>query len=168
MTRQPGDPAGGLLDGRLILLVEDDPLVALDLVQALEAEGAAVVGPAATVRQALDLMEATPGLDGAVLDVELLGELSFPVADGLRDRGIPFVFETGYDERILPEPYRHAPRIAKPVQTELMARVLARPSGCRPGRAEGVRTQPPATPSGVRPALPRRSRANGRRHSRTS
>ncbi|WP_191059127.1 response regulator [Geminicoccus harenae] len=133
MTGQAGGPAGGLLAGRLILLVEDDRLAALDLVQALEAEGARVVGPVASVRQALDLIEATPGLDGAVLDVELVDELSFPVADRLRDRGIPFVFETGYDEHIIPEPYRDAPLIAKPAQAKLMTQALADPVRCRPG-----------------------------------
>ncbi|WP_159716414.1 response regulator [Geminicoccus flavidas] len=130
MTGHAG-PADGLLAGRLILLVEDDRLAALDLVQALEAEGASIVGPVTSVRQALDLIDTTPGLDGAVLDVELVGELSFPVADRLRDRGIPFVFETGYDDRIIPEPYRDAPRIAKPAQIELMTQALVGPARCR-------------------------------------
>jgi len=124
---------GGLLAGRLILLVEDDRLMALNLVQALEGEGASVIGPVATVRQALDLIEATPRLDGAVLDVELVGELSFSVADRLRDQGIPFVFQTGHDERILPESCRDAPRIAKPAPIELMVHALAGPAGCGPG-----------------------------------
>jgi CheY-like chemotaxis protein len=133
MTGQPGGPAGGLLAGRLILLVEDDRLAALDLVQALEAEGASIVGPVATFCQALALIEATPGLNGAVLDVELVGELSFPVANRLREQGIPFVFGTGYDERIIPDPYRDGPLIAKLVQVELMTQALIGSTGGHPG-----------------------------------
>ena len=75
--------------------------------------GCTVVGPAARVDQALAMIEAE-AVDAVVLDVNLNGEKSYPVADALAARGVPFVFSTGYGEAGLPEHWRGHPTIQKP------------------------------------------------------
>jgi len=102
------------LSGLRILVVEDTLLVADIIADQLEGWGCTVVGPAGRVQQALELASDVE-LDGAVLDVKLAGELSFPIADALRARQVPFVFLTGYDDTAnFPPEYRSAPRLAKP------------------------------------------------------
>src|SRR5438270_8852311 len=86
------------LKGRRVLVVEDEYLIAADIAASLEALGAEVAGPAASVAEALTFLERDGDrLDGAVLDVNLGKERVYPLADVLRSRGIPFVFTTGYD-----------------------------------------------------------------------
>jgi CheY-like chemotaxis protein len=115
------------LDGRRLLLVEDDYFIASDMTQALETVGVHVVGPAASVADALELIEsASDPLDGAVLDVNLGEERVYPVADALAARSVPFVFVTGYDAATIPETYSKAPRCEKPVDRELLTRMLLR------------------------------------------
>jgi len=65
-------------------------------------------------------------LDGAVLDINLRGERAYPVADALSDRGVPFVFTTGYDTQVIPAPYARVPRCEKPVDLEQLSRWLSR------------------------------------------
>src|SRR4051812_39965235 len=99
------------LKGRRFLVVEDEYLIAADLAASLEALGVEVLGPAASVKDALTLLEKADGqLDGAVLDVNLREERVFPVADLLKSRGVPFIFTTGYDAVAVPEAYADAPR----------------------------------------------------------
>ncbi|WP_120009059.1 HWE histidine kinase domain-containing protein [Teichococcus vastitatis] len=81
---------------RRILLAEDEPLVAMELDAQLREMGFTVVGPAATLQQAMDLAGQDHDLLGAVLDVNLGGQAVFPVADLLVRRGVPVVFATGY------------------------------------------------------------------------
>ncbi len=91
------DPASVSLRGRRVLLVEDEPLVALESADALAALGCQVVGPAGTLEQALRLAGAEAWrLDAAVLDVNLGGRASFPVADLLAGHGVPVIHVTGY------------------------------------------------------------------------
>lgn len=82
-----------VIAGRHILVVEDDYLIAIDLVGVLERAGAEVIGPASNVREALDALDMP--IEAATLDVMLGEEASFPIADELARRGIPFVFTTG-------------------------------------------------------------------------
>lgn len=110
--------------GRRILLVEDEYFIADDLSRTFEANGAEVVGPAASVGRALDLIAATERLDGAVLDVDLQGEIAYAVADALVARDVPFVFATGYDEASIPADYTHVARCEKPVDPEKIAQAL--------------------------------------------
>ena len=114
----------GPLAGRCVLLVEDDYFIADDLIRTFEASGAEVVGPVASVAGALDLIAATERLDGAVLDINLQGEMAYPVADALVARGVPFVFATGYDEASIPARFAHIIRCEKPVESEKIARAL--------------------------------------------
>ena len=112
------------LRGRTILVVEDEYVVAFHLSALLQDEGAAVVGPAANVAGALDLLARTPELDGALLDVNLGGEPVYPVADALRARGIPFVFATGYGQKGLPPEWTARPVVQKPFDLDVLADAL--------------------------------------------
>lgn len=109
---------------RRILVVEDDFFVAEDLLACLDAVGAKVVGPVASVREALDLIGQSEPLDGAVLDINLRGELAFAVADALLARSIPFVFATGYDRSIVPERFANVITCEKPFNADQVARAM--------------------------------------------
>ena len=116
---------GADLAGRHILVVEDEFLTADEIVWVFESLGARVIGPAPSLDQALACIEAADRLDAATLDVNLRGQMVFPVADVLRRRGVPFVFATGYDQKIIPERFRTVPRFEKPVDPARLARALA-------------------------------------------
>ncbi|PPZ19687.1 hypothetical protein C5P36_27400, partial [Escherichia coli] len=90
----------------------------------LEGQGAVVVGPAPTGRRALGLLDGGPVLDGAVLDINLGCETVFPVAEALERRRVPFLFATGYDAADVPRPWCRVPRVEKPVEVAVIARVL--------------------------------------------
>lgn len=116
----------GALRGRRILVVEDDALIALSLVDLLAESGAVPVGPAPTVRAALAALDAERP-DAAVLDVNLRGECSAPVARALLGAGVPFVLTTGYARSQLDEPELcEAPIVPKPVNERLLMEWLAR------------------------------------------
>jgi CheY-like chemotaxis protein len=95
----PGHAAA--LEGKRVLVVEDEALVAMLVEDGLLDAGAEVVGPAASVGEALRLVEGAAsdgGLSAAVLDIDLQGRAVAPVADRLAVLGVPFVFATGYGE----------------------------------------------------------------------
>jgi CheY-like chemotaxis protein len=112
------------LEGRHVLVVEDEYYIAADMVDALEEHGAHVIGPAASIADAIHLVEQTEHLDGAVVDLNLRGELAFPVARALAARHVPFVFATGYDAETIPMEFRHIIRCEKPVDFMKVAHVL--------------------------------------------
>lgn len=122
------------LHGLRVLLVEDELLIAQMLRGMLEDLGCVVVGPAARVAEALDLIDVEP-VDGAVLDICLNRQFSYPVADALRVRDVPFLFSTGYQpERVRPE-YQACPILQKPYRTaelERALRALFSPRGAAP------------------------------------
>lgn len=104
-----------------VLVVEDEPLVALSLERLLEAEGCAVVGPAASVASALALLDSS-SIDGAILDVNLRGEEVYPVADRLAASSTPYVFVTGHSAEVLPQAHRTASVVTKPYSdSEIMS-----------------------------------------------
>ena len=104
-----------LLAGRRILVVEDDYLVAMIIVDLLEDAGAEVLGPIGSVEEAITFIEdGSQPFDSAVLDVNLHGRRSYPIADVLVARSVGFVFATGYGGAILEEKYRRHPRCEKP------------------------------------------------------
>jgi CheY-like chemotaxis protein len=108
------------LEGLSILLVEDNLLLAEVTKDLLEESGCRVVGPVGQLDSGLELAREAQ-LDGAILDINLHGELSFGIADVLRARDIPFVFVTGYrDLSIVPCALRSAPRLDKPVSDDLL------------------------------------------------
>jgi ActR/RegA family two-component response regulator len=106
-----------------VLVVEDDYLVAMDLVRALERAGAQVIGPAPGVDSALSALADTVP-DAAILDINLGGEMAFPVADALLERGVPFVFATGYDAQVIPPRFTHVKRCEKPMASEQICAAL--------------------------------------------
>ncbi|MDZ4373800.1 MAG: response regulator [Phenylobacterium sp.] len=109
---------------RQILLVEDELLVGYLLQGMLLDLGWTVVGPAVRVDDALDMLK-HEHLDAALLDVNLNGEFSYPIADALAQRGIPFMFSTGYErDRLLPS-YRDHAYLQKPFHETELARVLS-------------------------------------------
>jgi CheY-like chemotaxis protein len=113
-----------LLEGLKVLVVEDNLLLAEVTKILLEEGGCQVVGPAGWLQRGLELARAEP-LDGAVLDINLHGEMSFPIAEALSARGVPFIFVTGYEDRsIVPLAYRSAPRLDKPVADERLIEVM--------------------------------------------
>ena len=102
------------LQGLCLLLVEDQHALGATLADVASDLGANVVGPVATVADALALIERLPEVDAAILDVHLGQEASYPVADALRARRTPFLFATAHDERRLPERFRDVPLCRKP------------------------------------------------------
>ena len=118
----------GTLSGCLILVVEDEYLLAQDLCAALADEKAVVLGPAATIEQALTLVREADQLSGAILDINLRGEPAFALADELLARKVPFVFTTGYGSSAIPDRFGHVTRCEKPVRVEQVVAALGRVS----------------------------------------
>jgi DNA-binding LytR/AlgR family response regulator len=119
------DVVGKGLAGKRLLVVEDEYMIASDLTWTLEDAGAEVVGPAATVADALELVEKNGlRLDGAVLDINVGDERVYPVADALARLDVPFVLSTGYDETAIPPAYADIPRCEKPVDKLKLMRLL--------------------------------------------
>ena len=112
------------IDGNLpcILLAEDEMLLAMMLEDRLNASGYRVI-KAARLAKCLELAESA-SIDLAILDINLAGEVSFPVALVLRRRGIPFVFSSGYDDQDLPEAWRNEKVLQKPYDTRQLAAAL--------------------------------------------
>lgn len=116
----------GPLSGQHILVIEDEMLVAMLLKDILADLGCTVVGSAVQVEQALAMIEATGALDAAVLDINLNGQKSYPVADALIARGVPFLFATGYGGDSVMDGYRSFPLLQKPFRLSELADALAK------------------------------------------
>ena len=106
-----------------IFLVEDEFLLAHGLECDLTESGFSVLGPFYRLGDAR-AAAAAASFDLALLDVNLDGEMVFPLARDLRERGIKFVFLTGYNPSHLPEDLRQAPRLAKPYDPKVLIRTL--------------------------------------------
>lgn len=107
-----------------LLVVEDEYLIRLLLEDMLSDLGYSVAAAVGTITEARE-HAATGDFQAAILDVNLDGEEIFPVADILAERGLPFVFVTGYGEGALPAHYRNRPALQKPFQTERLKEALA-------------------------------------------
>jgi len=114
------------LRGCRILVAEDEYMLADDLCAELANAGAIVVGPAGTVEDVLELARSEPDLDGAILDINMRGEMVFPVAETLMERGVPFVFTTGYDASAIPPRFDRVVRCEKPIDLGKVAQALGR------------------------------------------
>jgi CheY-like chemotaxis protein len=112
------------LRGRRILVVEDDFVVADDFCRALQEDGAEVVGPVPNVTLALALLPGSPPLDAAILDINLGGQMVYPVAEALRRLGIPFAFVSGFDHEEVPADYADVPYCEKPLDVRPCVRAL--------------------------------------------
>lgn len=111
--------------GIRVLVVEDEFLVALGLEDNLRSLGYTVVGPVSTLAAAMEAAAAEQ-VDAAILDVNLNGEPVYPAAAILADRGIPFLFCSGYTGTVrAPRPFVDVPRVAKPYTSRVIADALA-------------------------------------------
>jgi CheY-like chemotaxis protein len=115
----------GSAEARRALIVEDEIMVAMYVEDLLTELGYEVAGLATGLDQALPLAREGE-FDFAVLDINLAGKTSFPVADVLRERGIPFLFASGYSSKGLNDEYRNAIRIQKPFLSRDLAHAIAR------------------------------------------
>ena len=109
-----------------VLIVEDDPIIALDFEDTLQGFGVKQIRTAGSVAKALALIDERPP-DFALLDVGLIREKSFAVAERLAALNIPFAFVTGYgaDAR-LPAAFANQPRLPKPYSTDALRTLLNR------------------------------------------
>jgi CheY-like chemotaxis protein len=107
-----------------VLVVEDEPLIAMLVEDWLAELDCETVGPAGSVAAALELVGGNE-LDGAILDVSLEGHDSFAVADALRARHIPFAFATGHGAGRIVDRFRDTPTLAKPYDFERVREVVA-------------------------------------------
>lgn len=98
-------------------------LVAMIIEDMLAEMGCSVIGPAARVAEALVLIDRET-FDIAVLDVNVAGDVVTPVADVLEQRGVPFVFSTGYRARELPERFQKHTLVQKPYRDADLRRAL--------------------------------------------
>ena len=115
----------GALQGKRILVVEDEYFIAADLKRAWCGTGAEVIGPAGNLAEAQHLA-GTTRLDAAVLDVHLGGTPSFSLAEQLRSDAVPHLFLTGYDSWSIPAGHRTTPRLPKPFAMPVVMEAIAR------------------------------------------
>jgi CheY-like chemotaxis protein len=121
---------------RRVLVVEDEVLVGMLLEEMLQELGYELAALSTHLDEALALAR-TASFDFAVLDINLNGKQSFPVADVIRARSLPFLFATGYGSRILADPYKDTPILQKPFSLDELRRTLEHllPDRGRPARS---------------------------------
>ena len=111
------------LSGKLILLVEDEFLLAIQLEELLQSLGGTVHGPFGKLDDALEAAR-RDDFNLAILDINLSGTMVYPLADDLRARGVPFVFLSGYGALNLPERFRAVTRLNKPCDPDMLIAAL--------------------------------------------
>jgi two-component sensor histidine kinase/DNA-binding response OmpR family regulator len=120
-----------------VLLVEDEALVAMMIQETLAEFGFDVLGPVATVSEALAAAR-EPGIDAAVLDINLGDDLVYTVAEILARRGVPFVFVTGYDSDSVDARFSGIPVLQKPIERESLQRIFANDDDQQDDRAVAI------------------------------
>jgi DNA-binding response OmpR family regulator len=113
-----------LLQGVKVLIVEDEFLVASLIEDMLVLAGCVVFGPISRLAPAIDAAN-NEACDVAVLDINLAGQWSYPVAEALSRRNVPFVFVTGYGPNAMPAQFASRPRVHKPFKMNELLTVLA-------------------------------------------
>ena len=121
---RPSAPAPAPASGqRRVLVVEDEAIIAIDMAAALEDAGFSVIGPVGSVYEAMQLLDEKP-CDCAVLDINLAGETSAPVASRLLADGIPFVTVSGNTPESTGDEFSQSPFLSKPIITsKLLAKL---------------------------------------------
>lgn len=122
------------LHGLRVLVVEDEALLSMLVEDALGDLGCTVLGPFMRLEPALAAVEADPRIDVAILDVNVAGERSFPLAELLLQRDVPVVFTTGYDDAGLDERWRVLPILRKPFSDDDLKRLVTQVATARLGR----------------------------------
>lgn len=137
-AQQTPTPNG--LEGRRILIIEDEPLIGMVLTDYLEDAGCEIAGPAQSADKALE-MAANEVVDAALVDGNLAGRRVDQIVGALKSRQIPFAFVTGYGREALPPGFDDAPIVEKPFTQEqvigTLERLLNNVVPLRPGRREG-------------------------------
>lgn len=120
----PAGSEGSSLAGKRVLVVEDDRLIAFDIVSDLRRAGCTAVGPAGRLETAMTIAAAQE-LDAAVLDVFLEGAYAWQLAGALKAQGVPFLFHTGFGPFIdFPDEFASVPCLEKPVKASELKREL--------------------------------------------
>jgi CheY-like chemotaxis protein len=109
--------------GMRVFIVEDELMIRMLLDGMLTDLGHTVAAEAGTIEEALTLAKQAD-FDVALLDVNLNGKPINPVVEILIERGLPFVFASGYGQRGVPEAYQASPTLQKPFQVEALAKAL--------------------------------------------
>jgi CheY-like chemotaxis protein len=109
--------------GKRVLVVEDELMIRMLLQDMLADLGHTLAGEAGRIEDAVALARQGE-FDVAILDVNLNGQPISPVVEVLLERGVPFVFATGYGQRGVPEPYRGSPTLQKPFQADALAEAI--------------------------------------------
>jgi PAS domain S-box-containing protein len=125
-VRPDADAAAGRsesITGKRVLVIEDEPLIAMDLVGILERAGIEPIGPAASAEDALRRIE-NEHIDAALVDANLGGSPVDEIAAVLARRNVPFAFVTGYDRTSLPRAFRNAGLVSKPFTAASVLNVL--------------------------------------------
>ena len=132
MTALPLHTGTGLtLQGHRVLIIEDEPLIALDLQEALIQVGAEVIGVAATAEEALAAV-ASPSLTAAIVDLRLNGQSVREAVQALTDRNLPFIFYSGLEATPTARSWPKVPLLLKPLPPEEVANNLARVASAHP------------------------------------
>lgn len=128
--REQFPPVRGVVDGRgglagkRFIVIEDEPLVVLEISHLLENAGAQVAGLASSTAEAIELIE-TAAPDGALLDANLHGELVDGIAAELQRRNVPFLFVSGYGRENLPQSFAHVPVVGKPFVPHVLIEAIS-------------------------------------------
>ena len=120
----PGNGSAGVIEGRRVLLVEDEVIVGMMMREVLTEIGFHVVGPFGKVSEANEVV-GHERLGAAVLDVNLKGEMIYGLAEKLIGQGVPLVFVTGYVPDAIDARFANVPVVQKPVDSAALRRVLS-------------------------------------------
>lgn len=129
-----------------ILVLDDEPMIAMLVQDWLQELGYETVGPAQTVSAAIDLLESAV-LDGAILDVSLGNEDCYAVAERLQVRGVPFAFATGHGRNAIDARFKDAAVLPKPFDFVMMQRVLMELIAKSPASGTSAIARPGPSPS---------------------
>ncbi len=152
----PALAGGSMLQGKCILIVEDDPILAMDLVDQVEQCEGIVIGPVPTVHDALEILDhaalgtSQPAIAAAILDVQLRDRDVTPVALRLSEAGVPFVVHTGTGPPpVLTERLPDLPVVMKPAPaSEVVERLLREIARTGPRPDPGIAPSPAPRPCG--------------------
>ncbi len=114
-----------MLSGKRVLIVEDDSLICMLIEDFLNDLGCNVVATAAQLEDGLSKAKSMM-IDVAVLDINLEGQLSYPIAHALKGREIPFLFATGYGHSGVPQTFEGVPVLSKPFGVQALSEALVR------------------------------------------
>jgi len=125
------------ISGNRVLIVEDEALVAMVVTESLTTLGCSVVGPFSRCSDAIAAIEIDE-IDAAILDVNLDGEMVYPLADLLSKRGVPYIFVTGYGVESIDGRFTHIPVIQKPVERHVLQRIFVPSTDGKPAPVLGL------------------------------